>query len=578
MRAPVCAVAALVAVVWAGGLRAQEPTPAPLAPGFEEEVNVTAVRVLIRARAADGSFLADLKPEEIQVLEDGVPAEVLGLEPLAGAARGQAAAPGAGEAAPATGMEAAPPQSQAVATRVALYLVPDLSWGGDLLRLLNGARAEAERLLALGPVTVVLASPEPRVLAESLTSVAEIDRALARKLPLDRPSEWKGLGKIRHDFAEDVGTMGSNIRAKLLRARVAVLEERALLEGALGRVVSWGRSQPKGAGFLVLGMDGFDWRLSEYYMRVLEPEWQGPGNPGLSRDDATGDYQEAQKELRQYDMDRDVEAAGAALAERGWSVVTFFNGTAPTGFPAGASQSAYDDSGDNLHSGTAPGDFDASVPGSRVLFPAEPLRAMAEITGGMFVRGAHGAWPESALGGVLDELGHSWVLTYQVARPADGMPHPLEVRVNRAGVTVIAPRGVFSGTPEGEAVLRAQQVLAGKTLPGALPVSLTLAPEAAPAKGVSLARMQVRADLARVHEALASLGKARFRVTVAVAIKGRDPFVTNDLQQAPVGEGDEWSYEAPLQWQKGATRLAVEVEELATGVWGIAEADLPRPK
>lgn len=581
MKAHTCVIGIMVVVACGGVGSAQQapPTPTPVASDAQARVNVTAVRVLVRARTTDGKPVQDLRADEFEVMEDGEPADVLSIERLAGVA--PATAPTTATGAPPTG-----PTNTAtpvVPVRVAIYLVPEFSFGGDLPRLLESARAQADRLLALGPVTVVLANPEPKVVADSIISRVGLDRALAQHLPTVR--QRTRITKIRRDFIDEVGTMGSNIRAKLLRARIAILDERAVLEGVLGRLMGWGRSQPRGMGFLLLGMGGFDGRVSEFYLRVLEP--------GSALPDNIGDYQRAQVEFRQYDVTGDVQSAAAALAERGWSVVTFDSGQGPVDFAAAASESGYGRLRSFVNDQSGPpgvppqprkpepngtGDLASDVAQSFFLYPMGPLRAIAETTGGMLLKGAQGGWPTAALGSALDELGHSLVLTYQVDRPADGRPHPLDVRVTRAGVTLTAPQEVFSGTPEGEAVLRAQRALAGTVRGGELPVTLTFTPEPTQAKGTSLARLQVKVDLGRLREALETLGGARFRVTMAVEIKGREPFITHDEKEVPLGEGSVWTYEAPIQWQPGATRIAVVAEELATGVWGVAKADLPRAR
>jgi hypothetical protein len=68
------------------------------------------------------------------------------------------------------------------------------------------------------------------------------------------------------------------------------------------------------------------------------------------------------------------------------------------------------------------------------------------------------------------------------------------------------------------------------------------------------------------------------RVTVAVENTKGKPFTqTEETQLDHSGSGTIWNYEANIVWPPEATRVAVTVEELATGTSGSAVADLPKP-
>ena len=96
--------------------------------------------------------------------------------------------------------------------------------------------------------------------------------------------------------------------------------------------------------------------------------------------------------------------------------------------------------------------------------------------------------------------------------------------------------------------------------------------------GRTKGRLVVSADFAAIAEALERVGPPRARVTVAVEIPGKTPFVSHeDVAIEHSGEGSVWYYEAGITWPREATRVSVTVEELGTGLAGGAVAALPRP-
>jgi hypothetical protein len=508
----------------------------------------------------------DLTAGEIEVLEDGVPVLVLGAEPLAAAV----ATPKPGP--PASVVEF--PVPEAVARNLAIYVMPDLCTPSGLGRILDRVGEEAERLVSFGPVTVVLANPEPRVIGRRITDRAELQQLVeGRELRKLAPSR---LVQIRRDFLTSLGSRprmpvtetftraeanADSFRAQLTRAYSAVVEERSIVRGKISALVSWARSESfTGARVLLLGMDGFDLNPEEFYLGSLDPSGQAPGE--------IGEYQHMLQEFRAERLGPFVEETAGALAEGGWTVVSFDNGlSAMAGFANSAEQSGHG----KLNAFVAGGSSEAS-PAFLFLHPRDPLQAVAETTGGVIVP------PGGSLRAALEALGRTLLVTYQVERPADGRAHRVEVRCKRAGVVLTAPKRVFSGTQQGESEARARRVMASEKTRGGLPVTLSLIATDEEAKsGRRSGELRVRADLAGLTDVLAVLGKARLRVTVAVEITGKEPFFTHreEEMEPPAKENASWAYRVPLTWPPEARQVAVIVEELATGIWGAASMDLP---
>ncbi len=523
----------------------------------ETKVNVTAVRVLIRLRTAENRPVEDLRVEEIEVLEDGMPARVLAVERITAEERAQAPSGSPGE--PLQPPQAAPPR-----VCVVVYLLPKLAHRGDMPRVVSAIRNQAEKLVAMGPVSVVVADPEPKIVAASITGEAALVRVLAHANP--STSIWSQPEDIRRHFLTDMQGP-NNFRARLTRARLAAIDESSLLKGALGRIVSWARANAAGPGYLLLGMDGFDLDLADFYLRVLQPKTP----------DEMADFQRAQQEFLSFRLETSLANVAAALAERGWSVVTFDSGQSILSFAGGAENAGREVFRELVgdRSGLiakSPSQQQTTFPVAQSTYyrPREPLETLAEMTGGRVVN------PDRPLDADFEDLGHAWVLSYQVDRPADGKAHSVEITSRRAGMTIAAPKLVFAGTPEGESEMRGRRLLAGTTHGQELPVRLIVVPGASAQKNAYAGTLEVRVGLTRVRPVLESLGKTVLRVTVVVEIKDHEPFVRHETHECSVGAGDEWIYDAPLEWSENVRKVAVVVEELTSGAWGGAVSDLPR--
>ena len=585
--APLALAACALAWVTVATSTSARPRPSPAVPptppsGAHELVHVTAVHVLVRARTTDGAPVLDLRSDELQVLEDGVPARVLALESLAGTVP-EISTPGEpGATSPAASGIAAPAERRPA--RVAVYIIPAFCRRGELTRVVDAIRSHAADILALGPVTVVVADPEPKVAASGLTTAAALDVALA-KVPKKAQARSR-LEDARRSFAADISGMKQidlrkaegdaapaqstgTFKTQVSRARLALAEERSAIQAAFSRLVTWARDGEAGAGFLFLGVDGFDLDPAEFYLWSLES----------AASNNTTEFQQAVLQFRGTNLRPVVEGAAAAIAERGWSVLTFDTGQAAQGFGSKGAESAGREVfrsfvGDR--SGLVQGDPESrsgtikTTPDLSFLKPREPLATVAEVTGGVMLRAGEG------LKQSLADLGNSLLLVYQVERPADGKAHTVEVRTARPGVTVAGPKLVFSGTPEGESEVRARRVLAGGERPKDIAVKVTVVPKASLEKGRGAGTLSVRARLGELRDVLETLGVARLRITVAVEVDGApEAFVAHEIKETTIGAGDEWVYEAPIMWPLAARRVAVLVEELGTGIVGGGVAPFP---
>jgi len=520
------------AAVVAASTPAEEVVPTPPAqlptatPGrvVQSRVNVTAVWVLVRLEWSGRKPAPTLDPDEIEVREDGAPVRVIGIDRMATADEARASA-----------ASGAPlPVPELVRWNLVIYVIPDLCTRAGLARILDRVREEAQLLVSFGSVTVVLADLEPQVLGLRLTNRAALEdvvgSARLRKLSPNR------LVQRRRDFLTSIaspvnlsaslqgtqeGKKALTYQAKLGRATMAVVEEGSALRDIFSRLVAWARSDTSpGARVLFLAVDGFDLNPEEFYLDALDPSGQAP--------EEIAAHQRAVQQFQAERLGPFVRDASAALAEQGWMVVSFDNGVVSL---AGFANAAEETGSGKLNTYVA----GATTAGPNFMFldPREPLQVVSETTGGLIVP------PGGPLRGALDALGSSLLLTYQVDRPADGRSHRVDVRCTRAGVTVTAPKLVYSGTAQGESEMRARRILGGEQGTGALPVELAVIATGEQAKHRARAgELRVRVDFASVKDVLVLLGKARMRVTVAVDIVGGEPFVTHqEAEAAPRREG-----------------------------------------
>jgi hypothetical protein len=129
-------------------------------PGFTEKVEVNVRTVLAIVTDARGKpFERPLSAEDVEVLEDGIPAKVLGVDAVR---TGRTAGAIVGKPLPRT--EVSPAAQPEVLARVpqVLYLDASLLQKQSIEKVCEMMAKNLETLLARGPLEIVLADPEPQ--------------------------------------------------------------------------------------------------------------------------------------------------------------------------------------------------------------------------------------------------------------------------------------------------------------------------------------------------------------------------------------------------------------------------------
>lgn len=218
------------------------------------QIEITAVNTPLVVLDKQGQAVLDLRPDEIQVLEDGRRVKLLDLVP-------------------GLGPEECPPPQETLASslsgelvpgpedddqglwrpwRVVVYISTELAGRYVLRSTCEDAAQEAGRLTDLGPVEVVLADPLPTMIANAGTDSQRLQAVFDDVA--SRASGVTRVERIRSDFVDefrpgfgfdslyDVGQPAP--AAMAARARAAANKERTIVLSELDRIVGWIQSEP----------------------------------------------------------------------------------------------------------------------------------------------------------------------------------------------------------------------------------------------------------------------------------------------------------------------------------------------
>jgi VWFA-related protein len=527
------------------------------AQSYGGQIEITAVNTPLVALDKQGHAVLDLRPEEIQVLEDGQRVKLLDLVP--GLAPEQRPPSQGVHATTITGASVPGSDGDDRGSwrpwRVVFYVSTELAGRYVLRSACEDAAREAGRLTDLGPVEVVLADPMPTVIANVGTDSQRLQAALDDVA--SRASGVTRVERIRSDFVNefrpgfgfdslyDVGQPAP--AAMAARARAAANKERTIVLSELDRIVGWIQGEPPTArGLLVWVTGGFDLNPADFYLPLLQQL-----DPVFA--------QSMRTEYQTLSLEKNVRDLVEVALSYGWTVMPV--NASKTTFLHGAD---IDGSGKAQQmSGVSVNSIDAQAGDFRQVAPTYPLRVIAAGTGGELVLN------ENQLETALDHTKAAYLVTYQVDRPADGRLHRLEIRCTRPGLRLLGRGFAPSGSLRGVSATRARRLLAGEPIEGSLPVAAEVKNITKAKKGQRLGELEVATDIGDLRQVLSPLGLGRMRVTVVVEIEDGAAFVNHQEMDLVWSEvGDRWVFSASLKWPKRATRLAVVVEELVSSTWG----------
>jgi VWFA-related protein len=612
---------------------APEPPAAPTQPAapeaqgtpqatFGEVVKATAVTVTIDVRDASGNVPADLTAKDFEVLEDGHSMPVLSVEPIdtglpAALEAASATTPPAAEGAAATVAPNAPESAQTEPAAEVAEPAAEIPEPWQIVVYLDlptastptvqgAARQLAERadeLVRLGTVEIVRADPSPEMVLPPTRDAATLraalqqvsDKGLGRNMvaklrkqfvaasdtdnldelsgrsrsPDAQPRRQNGPGGntgtpgggvlYRNDSARGANTQlssGASGAQREMLIRNAAQQEFALLSRQRSVLVDWLAlvERPRRPHALVLVSDGFDVDPSEFYVSYLRDTTLVSG---------------LQADLRPLNSGAPFEEMSKMVAASGWQVVAISLSQPGAQAATDASQVGRGRfrgfTGDTRNAATGSG-----LSSFLLRAPIDPLRTVADVTGGEV------ALTPKQVDAAMTSLGERLRLTYQVPRDPDGQLHQLEIRTKRAGLTVRAPKSMAAAAPNALMAARARHVLTTGTAEGSsLPVVATATIQDDPKlPQAALLTLDYTVELGSVAAERARLNAGDLRVTLVVELPDGRILVSQERPTArDLSSDHKFVAREPLRIPKGTKKVAVTVDDVATGAWGGAAVE-----
>jgi len=425
--------------------------------------------------------------------------------------------------------------------RIVVYVDRVLT-GSRTLRTAAGSLAERAAILAaLGPVEVVVAEPVPRVALSATQDVRAIDEALSKLwLAGDGRDDVRVLRQRFRDQKKEEGPPAD-------RVGEALDEEERLVRRQQDALSEWLLVQEgSGPRALLLVTDGFDVDPEKFY----RPDSTPSSEPATSAPTGEGALEKT-----------GLEAARTA-ASLGWTVFPLPMGDSslPDLRRIKPNPTAQVPLGGKIILGRKKPDEaakDQPPPTPELLAPQQPLKWMAEATGGELVVGP------GSLSAALAHLRSRFWLRYQAIREVDGRPHAMEVHTSRSDLSMRARRWDVEGVPEAIAASRAGRLLDGEEDGIGLEISARI-------QSVEGGRGTLDLRLESPEPPAGPL-----RVTVA-GPAGRG--ATHHILTAADATGTEPNvYRLAVAVPEGADAVGVVVEPVAGGAWGGQVVNLGAP-
>ena len=530
----------------------------------EAPVYVTAIDVVADVRDSAGKVPPGLTPADFVLVEDGVERTIIGVDYLRT------------ERAPATQPSEAAPAAQTKPWQTVLYFETDLSNGSGRRTTAKELSKHANRLVQLGTVDVIFANPRPAPLLQHSRDAEAVRQALetvaksggGNQLALHRQEFMNYVqsstqteaaretdvryvmdaqGNIRKETpAPRPGTNSTNMSANVASVDVKIVrpyieQEVQLVNRFRRNLITWmsnyGRYSPR---TLIMVTDGYDLDPLEYYSSHLDK----------------ADEMELRSYVTQSSLADSADKLARSLATAGWTTLSVQGNTFTDGWiDDPASTSGIGRVHKNILAQPQMG------PRATLIRPADPLRKVAEETGGDVVGNS------GKIAQAIDKIDDRLRVTYQVDRKPDGKPRSIQLRARDKNLKVRSARWASSATPDEMAEQRALAQLQEDSFTGDLPVEATVewTPNTARKQGTM-----------RVVSKIPGVTRGDFRFTLAVLVPPKDAFVTNrHLEGYKLSSEGGFTLRTPVDLPPATTVVVVSIEEMSTGMWGTSRIKVP---
>jgi VWFA-related protein len=513
----------------------------PLFAQFAERVDVSAVEVPVVVRDAKGNVPPGLTPRDFQLLEDGKPQEIIGVAyPTPTVSSTATIAP----------VPSAPQPEPEKRWQIVIYIQQSLSSSHGLSDALKSLVPRAAELTALGDVEIVGdEGSAPHVIAPPTHDAEQLRKTLLDLVPKIRGTEE--INRMRRQFLAEVRSPTDTSTASsdspsvlppkyaqhgLATARIEALMVRHRQDELLTWTARYQEPGRKHALLFVTG--GFDTEPVDFYHAT----------------DGSTDM-----DLRALSATKHQIEVARATASAGWTIISF----SPFWMENAASP-AFDVSNPGHDRMTAFLSNPASAidtPSGIALHPLDPLRTLAEETGGSVEVDA------AKLTKDIDQLANRLVLTYQMRRLRDGRAHTIVVKALRPGLTVRVQRVVVTGTSEALSIARAMMLAGDEGEHGELTVRCSVKPLDTKGKNIN-SQLEAQVSLAPIDAVRAGLTAGSLRFSVAVRVKDAPPVTfSKRMEPLDLAKQGNWQIDFQVQHSPGAA-IGIVAEELSTGAWG----------
>lgn len=518
---------------------------------MRESLEIRVVTVPLRVELERSDREAPLRADEVVVREGGEARRVVSLVSLAVAAEavpsGPAAAPGEPVAA---GGE--PP------ARIAIYVDVPMTDSQHLAAAVRRLAGQAEELVAAGAVEIVLADPTPETVLAP-TRDARAVRSALRDLA-GRGAAMSLVERIRRSVL--TGESGVTRHRDLLRARAAE-EVRVVAERRL-RLGLWAASSPSFGRprFLFLLSGVYDSDPVPFYLARLEGGDDSGGGGGTIVRQSVTDAMLLERDLRDLGQGARESDLGSDLSALGWMT-----------FPVAYSDLGFDTLGGAEEPGhtrfVALGQGASKQGGLSAFLFTDPLAGWSTVatpTGGEVIAS------DKALRNAVRELGGLYLLRFERSGTPRSEVLPLEIESLRPGAKLRSLSRVGEATPEGLSALATGALLTGAAVERDLPLEVLSTRWRDAAEEVLLVELGV--DVADLRAAAGPELGRELRLTIASPAEGGALDVRQQRLAAPPG-APRWHFTLAVRLASGSDRVALRLEDLATGLRGSAIVPVP---
>lgn len=488
--------------------------------GAAQQQPLRTIDILADVRDPSRKVPAGLTAKDFTVLEDGIERKVTAVDYLDPATRAD--------------------------WQIVVYFETQLSSGSNRESVAKALTRYADQLVRMGEVDIVVADPTPDALLRASRDANAVRETL-RKVAALSGSNW--LVTHRRDFYQSV-QMGISPTGAATVPSNAVVPQVDEEIGIIGRfqhgIESWlSRYRRRGPRALLLVTDGFDLDPVDFYAFTLTSQQQ----------DRVRTY------VQRSQFAASIDNLAHAIAAGGWTTLAIpGDSSAGAGWFQDASVSG---TGIRALSGMS----NQPMPPAFLVRPLEPLRGIADATGGTLVPNY------TKIDDAMDGLQQRVRITYAVDRAPDGKVRSLEIRPRRNDVKVRSMRWTATATPDEMAQARAAVLLENESTPdGGLQVTSFV--KWAGEGQQRTAMIYGDAKLDPIRAALPEGSLASFRVTTAIEVPGNPDIVVTRLVPNVSRSVPAFSFQMPAKIPPEATRLVVTIEEISTDLWGAAHVTL----